>query len=79
MAGETGQALRDKIMGLSYAPGGRPGKPKVTTATAEDGTRTKTTTIPEGSQTEHSKPGSGVSHRLDALVTPQTVRWPDRG
>lgn len=77
MAGETGQALRDKIMGLSYAPGGRPGKPKVSTDTLADGTRTQTTTIPEGSQTEHSKPGSGVSHRLDALVTPQTVRRSD--
>lgn len=79
MAGETGQEFRDKILSLQVAKGGRPGRAKVTTATLDDGTRTKTTTIPEGSQTEHSKPGSGVSHRLDALVTPQTVRWPDRG
>lgn len=67
----------DKLRSIGVMRGGRT-RPKVTEARGEDGSRTKATTDELGNTvTEHSKRGTGVSHRQDVQIRPQTVTLKD--
>lgn len=64
---------RDKYASIGHLRGGRT-RPAVLEQRHGDGTSTKATTDELGNTvTEHTRPGTGVSHRQDVEVRPQTV------
>jgi hypothetical protein len=66
----------DKLRSVTTARGLSRRRPAETRS--EDGSRTKAVTDENNATvTEHTRPGSGVSHRQDVEIRPQTVKLGD--
>lgn len=63
-------SYREKLLSVGYIS--RRSRPRVTERRGDDGSRTKAVTDElDNTVTEHTRPGSGVSHRQDVLVRPE--------
>ena len=69
-------AYRDRLLSVGYLPRGRSGS-RVREERDPDGTRRQAVTDElNNTVTEHTKPGTGVSHRQDVELRPEPARWP---
>jgi hypothetical protein len=67
-------SYREKLASIGFLAGGRT-RPQVSEGKAEDGSRTKAVTDElDNTVTEHTRRGTGVSHRQDVLIRPPTIR-----
>lgn len=68
-------AYRDRLLTVGFLPRGRTGS-RVREERDADGTRRKHVTDElSNTVTEHTKPGTGVSHRQDVQLRPEVVTW----
>lgn len=68
-------AYRDKLLSIGFLPRGQT-RAQVREERDPDGTRRKHVTDElNNTVTEHSLPGTAVSHRQDVELRPELVRW----
>lgn len=66
-------SYREKLLSVGFLAGGRT-RPTVAESRGEDGSRRKAVTDElDNTVTEHTRPGTGVSHRQDVLIRPPTI------
>jgi hypothetical protein len=70
-------AYRDRLMSVGFLSRGPTGS-RVSEERDADGSRRKRVTDElNNTVTEHTKPGTAVSHRQDVELRPELVRWPE--
>jgi hypothetical protein len=67
-------AYRDRLLSVGFVKGGRSRARVEETRDPDTGARTKAVTDElNNTVTEHTRPGTGVSHRQDVMIRPDTV------